>query len=408
MPTATTTTLSGILKEVYAPRVESQIQNDVVALKRIESTSEGLESGGKYLQFPVRLSRNSGVGARLELEALPIAGFQATDVARIPLKFDYGSIRITGQAMQLARTETQSFINTLDLEMDGLVEDLTKNTARQVYGDGTGLLTAFNTGGAAANTFQVVNYNYLNEGDQIDILTIATGAPLATLRTITSIVPVPQSNLANVTFDGAAVAVVALTTGIYRAGNFTGGVIREILGFNRMVNNSGPAYQGLDPLVPGKGRWQSPVFSAGGVNRALSEGLMIQMCDEVKKASGTVPTVVFTSLGVRRSYFNLLSQQRRYNDTKEFAGGHTGLAFNFGTEIPVVADVDCSPNTMYMINETKIKQVQNTPWQWIDEQGEILQKLPNFDIFQAEMRRFWELATVQRNAHGVIRDIIEA
>ena len=76
MATATLLTINPILKEVYAPRIENQIQDECVGLKRIEHTSEGLDGGGKYVTFPVRVSRNSGVGARQENEATPIAGVQ--------------------------------------------------------------------------------------------------------------------------------------------------------------------------------------------------------------------------------------------------------------------------------------------------------------------------------------------
>ena len=47
---ATLTTVNAILKEVYEPKIQDQLQHDAVALKRIEKSSDGVvsEVGGKY------------------------------------------------------------------------------------------------------------------------------------------------------------------------------------------------------------------------------------------------------------------------------------------------------------------------------------------------------------------------
>ena len=70
---STLTTVNTITKEVYQGTIQDQLQNETVGLKRIERTSEGVESqvGGKYVTFPIRVRRNQGIGSRNELEALP-------------------------------------------------------------------------------------------------------------------------------------------------------------------------------------------------------------------------------------------------------------------------------------------------------------------------------------------------
>lgn len=404
MATATLTTINPILKEVYAPRIENQIQDECVGLKRIEHTAEGLDGGGKYVTFPVRVSRNSGVGARLENEATPIAGVQGFKNVQIPLKYEYGAMKLTGQVIKLAVTNPQAFANAADQEANGLKDDLVKNTSREFYGDGTGLLASFSSADGV-NNFIATNLQYLNEGDQIDIITTATGVAKATSRTITTISPVAGGITGTVTYDGADVTV-ATGDGIYRAGNFIGGITREPLGLAKIIAATG-SLQNLDPATAGASRWASTVLSNSSVNRALSEGLMMQLVDQIRIASGQKPSVIFTSLGVRRAYFNLLSQQRRYTDVKTFDGGMQGLAFNMGTEIPVVEDVDCTYNTMYMVCEKEMALVKNTDWEWIDDQGDILCKVAGYDIFEGTMRKFWEIATKQRNAHGRISDITE-
>jgi hypothetical protein len=56
---------------------------------------------------------------------------------------------------------------------------------------------------------------------------------------------------------------------------------------------------------------------------------MIADIDQVRTNGGSV-TVWLSGLGVRRAYFNLLVQQRRYTGTKTFEGGFEGLTFTTG------------------------------------------------------------------------------
>lgn len=391
---ATMTTVDALLKEVYGPRIENQMQNETVAMKRIERTSDGVVEtvGGKYVDFPIRVARNSGIGNRNELEALPTAGQQGYAEVHVGLKYAYGRVRFSSQVMTLAEKNYQAFASTMDNEMEFLKDDLAKDCNRQIYGDGTGLMATITDANATA-THTVNNAQYLNIGDQVDIITISTGVVTNSALTITDI------NGLTVTLSGATALTVANNQGIYRTGNYG----REVSGLNLIVSATATLH-GLAPASQRK--WAATVNANGGTNRALSEGLMIAQVDAVRINGGRT-SLILTSLGVRRAYFNLLTQQRRYTDTKNFAGGFTGLAFNHGTEIPVVEDPDAPPNTMWGLDEDKFKIYRTKEWHWADEDGNVLKWVTGFDAFEAYMRQFWELGTSQRNAHWKLADVTE-
>lgn len=387
--------VTAILKEVYGPRVENQLQNEIVALKRIERTSDGVTEtvGGKYVDFPIKVGRNNGLGYRAEMGALPTAGKQSYQEVHVPLRYGYGRVQFTGQLMQLVKTNTQAFVNSMDDEMEGLKDDIAKDSARIAYGDGIGHLAAVTADGA--NTVTVDNVQYLDVGMKIDIaLTASPYTVLASGRLITAI----NEGTKVVTYDGADAAADA-TYSLYR----TGSAGLEPSGFGVIVDDAATLH-GL--AVATEAKWASVIDANGGVNRALSESLMIKLCDNIRRKGGKV-TVIFTSLGVRRAYFNLLTQQRRYADTKEFAGGFSGLAFNYGTEIPVVEDVDCQPNRMVFLNEKELKIYQSKDWHWADEDGNVLKNVVGYDAFEAFMRKYWEIGTSRRNSHGQLKDITE-
>lgn len=413
---ATMTTVSSILKEVYEGTTREQLNNDVTALRRIEKTSEGVTSevGGKYVTFPIHVKRNSGIGARGEGEVLPTAGNQGLNAARVNLKYLYGAVRLTGQTFELANSNFQAFASALDTEMTGLRNDLAKDLNRQVFGTADSVLArviTLNAGSGGANPFTsaaLFGAQYVEVGMVVDIYDSTQATLKASARNITSV----NQTTGAIVFDGALQAT-AVGDVMVRSGNGNLGVggtgaagQREITGFGAIVNNTT-----LYNINPGtEPKWQGVVSANGGTNRALSEGLMIQQVDAVRNNGGKV-SVVFTNLGVRRSYFNLLTQQRRFSNTMEFDGGFTGLAFTTDQgDLPVVVDVDCQFNTMYFLDEKNIKVYRAADWEFMNRDGSNWQRVVsggNVDAYDATLYSYQEIGTHRRNGHAVLKDITE-
>lgn len=392
--------VDNILKEVYESKLRDQLQSEVVTLKRIESTSEGVTSdvGGKYVVFPIRVRRNHGIGARLENEALPAPKSQAYKSARVSLAYLYGAASLTGQTMELAQSNAQAFASSLQQELDGLKQVLVKDMNRQIYGTNRGVLATVTADGV--NTVTVDTVQYLELGMVIDVWDTTLVTPKVQLRNITAI----NTTTLVVTYDGAdgtAVATDVLTRNASQG--------KETIGLSQIVSASGILYN-IDPAS--EPVWKSVVNSNAGVNRALSEGLMIKMVDDIRTNGGST-SVIFSSLGVRRSYFNLLVQQRRYSNTQKFEGGFNGLAFTTDTgDIPMVADFDCQPNRQYFVNEKELKIYKENDWSFMNRDGSNWQRIMDsngtYDAYQCMMYSYRQLGTHRRNSHGLISDLVEA
>lgn len=405
MATVTMTTVDNILKEVYEGQLQDQLQSDTVTLKRIEKSSEGVthEVGGKYVTFPIRTKRNHGIGARGEMEALPIARRQSYAAARVQLKYLYGSLELSGQTFELADKNFQAFASALDEEMKGLRQSLSKDLNRQAYGTPAGKI-ATATAAGTTTTFVVADAGaqYLEVGMFVDIFTSADAVRVADAE-ITAI----SSAGGNTTVTFTPAAGVASASGDYITRDNSRN--KEITGLSSIVAATGSVYN-IDPSS--EPVWKSYVNSNGGTNRALSEGLMITLVDEVRRQGGGTPTVLFSNLGVRRSYFNLLVQQRRYSNTKEFEGGFSGLAFTTDNgEIPMVADYDCLPNKIFAVNEKELKLYEAGDWSFMNRDGSNWQRVITsagaFDAYSTTLFKYMELGTHRRNAHGLLSDITE-
>jgi hypothetical protein len=389
---ATMTTVNNILKELYPGKdIADQLNEEAVGYKRIESTSQGVstEVGGKYVTFPIRVRRNSGIGYRNELEQLQAAGQQGYASVRIGLTYGYGRIRMSGPSMELAESKPQAFASALTKEVDGLRDDLLKDTNRIFYGDGTGVMATLTSAPAASTTFTVASIQYLNIGDVIDIFTLpATNK--ATGRTITAI------NDATNTITVDAVVTAASGDVIVRTGNLG----REPQGLASIVAAAGLLYN-VDPAS--EPVWRSIVDTTGG---ALSEGNMIKNMDNVRTRGGGKPSVIISDLGTRRAYFNLLTQQRRYVQPTKFDGGLTGLAFHYGTEVPLVDDVDAPAGTLHFLGESSFKIYRDQPWHWSTHAGSDIWKwVDNFDAYEALLVQYWQLGIDRRNSHAKMTGI---
>lgn len=393
---ATLETVDAILKEIYGPRIVDQLQNETVAIKRIEKSSDNIVEtvGGKYVNFPLKVGRNHGQGYRNENELLPAAKRQKYNEVVVKLKYGYGRVRLTGQVMTLAEKNYQSFASAMDREMEGIKDDLVKDTNRIAYGDGTGSLATIDDDTGAATTQTVDDASLLEVGMQVDVLVKADGSTV-TLDTEVEEVDLEANT---VTFADSVTGTDDGTIGIYRQGSFE----REPNGLGNIISDG--ELHGLDsgdqPL------WQAVIQDNGGTPRALSEGLMIETADKVRTNGGKT-SVILGSLGTRRAYFNLLTQQRRYTDTKKFEGGFTGLAFNYGTEIPMVEDPDAPKNIMQFLDESEMRVHHSKDWHWAEEDGNILKWVTGYDAWEAVMRKYWELGCQRRNAQAKIVDLIE-
>lgn len=396
---ATMATANNILKEIYEPKIREQLANWNRVIKRMEQSAENIEStvGGKYVVFAIHTKRNAGIGARNEMEALPTAQNQSFEQGRVKLAYLYGAVRLSGQTFELAQTNEQAFASVLDQEINGVQTDLKRDLNRQVFGTQAGTLLTSN-GAYTGNIITANNVQPAVEvGMIVDVLD-STGATVkATARNVTAVTTGANGTI---TVDGAAIATGASGDIVVRTGNYN----REISGLQQIVSNTGILYN-IDPsLVP---VWTSNVNSNGGTPRALSEGLMIKSVDDVYTRGGDT-TVIWTSLGVRRAYFNLLVQQRRYTNTQEFEGGFSGLAFTTDRgDVPVMADIDCQPGTMYFLNENQITVYRPQDWAFMDRDGSRFIRVIGFDAYDATVYKYMQLGCHQRNSQALMVDIAE-
>lgn len=395
MANATLTSITALLKEMYEEPFQTQLQDEAILTQRIEKSSDGVvhKAGGKYVDFPVLVGRNQGISFRQEFETLGNPGRARWKEVNAPLYYGYVRGRVSGQVIELAKDNEQAFANAIDQEMEIAKESVRKDQNRIYYGTGDGRLATITV--TANSATQSVDSSYWLEIDaEVDVMN-AAGTKIGTALTVVSVDDTVTPNTVTLS---ASVNATASTHFIVRAGDYDTATQREPTGLGKITDNTVNLHGLNDPS------WKSIVTNLGG---SLSEAAMIALADKMR-AKGSKPTAIFTSLGVRRAYFNLLVQQRRFNNTTEFGGGFVGLPFHYGSkEIPVMEDPDAPASTMFMIQEDMMRVYHTGDWHFEDKTGSMFVQVANTDAFDFWMKRYFELATRRRNAVSKMTNINE-
>lgn len=389
------------LKEFYLPAVREQLNNTNRVLAQLERNSKDIE--GRRAVLSLHVSRNAGVGSRGEGGTLPAAGRQGYREERVGLRFHYGRIQLNGPVIRAMKSDKGSFVRAVSSETNGTVTDLRKQVNRQCFNDANqtiaqcGTTTSSTTVNLAAATSDV-QMRQLEVGLRIDIGTTANPTSVASNREITAV----NATARTITISGAAVSTAAtdFVTLQGSAGN-------ELTGLRHIVNDTGVLFN-VDPAtVP---VWRSVVNHNSGTNRTVTEGLLSRVVDDVDNAGASgAPNFAVASHGVVRNYAAQLQSIKRNVNTLEFKGGFKALEIVMPqASIGLLADRDCPANQMFMLDTNRLFIYQASDWEWMQEDGAVLSRVPGVDAYEATLFWYSELTTDARNAHGVLRDLSES
>jgi hypothetical protein len=408
---ATLSTLSNILKEYYLGPVSEQLNNEVLLLSRLESRSEDLV--GKYAYVPLHKTRSGGIGARAESGALPTAGKQGYDKAKYDLKYLYGTVQVTGPSVAKTKNEAGSFLQVLKSELDGLRNDLRRDLARQVYGDGTAQIAQCGTTTSATTVVlnsaggkEAIRKGHLYVGMLVDIGTTADVNSIsgASPREITA---VDYTN-GTITISGAAVTTTS-SHYVTRAGATNDGLASangsrsyEIDGLQRIISTSATYFGEID--TANEAWWDNQRMAIADTTNGRLTLEDLQKGLNLVRLQGTMPTAMITSLGIQREFYMLLEDQVRYVEpnSMDYSAGFKTLSYN---GMPVIADIDAPYGRIHIVDESTLKVFSDQDWHFLDMDGSTLRQVQGYDVFEAVMARYMNLGATRRNNQIVLTGV---
>lgn len=401
------TTADNALKEFYIGPAKEQLNNKVMLLSQIESHGRNVE--GRYAVLSPHVSRNSGVGARAEGGTLPVAGSQGHAVQRIGMKYNYASIQLTGPVMRAMKTDQGSFVRAMESEIKGAAVDARIDVNRQLWGTSDGKIATCGTTSAAtlivlATATTATQMRQFRVGMKVDIGTLALPATVVSSSEITAV------SVANKTITISDAVTTTSSHFVFNTGaggdSTSAGGQKEITGLQSIVAASGTLFNVSPVTYP---VWASTVLSNSGTNRTATETLFTQALHDSEIAGSDGIKLFVASHGVNRAYANQMAAQKRFNNTVDLKGGYKGLDISAGgSPVALTADKDCPENTAFGLDTDELVLHTQSDWEWMDEDGAVLARVPGVDAYYATLIRYCELATEQRNAHCRISDLTAA
>ena len=390
---------SAALKDHYQPAIRSQINNQIMLLQQIETDTKSVE--GEEAVISLHTGRNSGVGARAESGTLPVAGRQGYTKARIPVKYNYGRIQVTGPIIEGMKSNTGSFTRAVDSESEGIVNDLKVDVNRQCYTTSQGFIATavtVSTGASGTITFATeAEARRLEVGMLVDIY---DGDFLAddTAVTVTGV----SVSTKTVTFDALAAAVDA-GDWVVRAGVVPSAVSSkatedaqyEIHGLDDIVSNTGWLHgiNGATATI-----WQSYVSAVGAVP---TDSVFEVALDEISQTAGEDADLIITSFAGSRAYANTLKTQKRFPNSCDLKGGFKGISVSTPRgEVALWSERHCLDSVAYIVNTSHLTQWVMSDWSFMDRDGSVLSRVGNTDAYEATLYKYHEVGTDRRNAHG--------
>ncbi len=420
-----------IFKEFYLPAVRDLLNSKRILARRIQRQTEVVE--GKYAVIALNTARNEGIGDVAEGARLPDPLKQEYRNARYNMRYGYARIKFTGPSASSSRTDRGAFLRIMDAEIRGAVRDREHEENRIFYGNGTGRLCRI-VANVAGSTYSVADpggitstasgTQYLRVGMRVahydSEATTLGGNPTAwgSTNRAESITAIDHS-AGTVTFSSTLGGTPA-NDFIYRASEIsttlTGASTargNEPNGLEAIIDDGNPTFQdGVTGFYPtGLGEvpatvdvWRSFVLSNGGVPIPFSPDMFSQVMDGMDILGDGVVETFLTTHGIRRAYVNSLISNKRYVNTMELDGGYKTVSWD---DRPVVPDKDCPRGRVYAIDWDNLWLFSETDWDWIDQDGSVLHRMPDEDAFQATLYRYRQLGTDARNRLGKIEDIID-
>jgi hypothetical protein len=428
-----------ILKNVYGDGLRNQFEDEKMTYNLFPK-SEKKPAGNGYI-FGVRYARAQGTGGRAESAKLPDPMTGIKDQGTIVPRYLYGSIRITGPAIEIAKGNQAAFVDGLADEIDDIYQSIVVDLNRQSHWDGFGQIGRLSSGvsypGATtwAGTFNNdLGIQYFQEGMLVDFF-VSSGASVFLTTTTQAAMGVRVANvtpstkvvvfeagattwLANHpnTFTGCAPQLpctlpagglaVKMGQRAYTAHASTA-VPTEITGLKGIFDDGDAlaVFEGI--TVASNPHWACNMLGNSAVNRELSIDLMLNAVDVARIRSGKKVDTIRMGLGQRRKYANLLLPDVRFAPTV-LKGGYETLTFSGGDgSLEIVVDPVSQPNMIFFEPNGVIQKYELSPLGWGNLDGSQLHQRSSYDEWDAFLRVYTNLGVENRNSLSLLYDLTE-
>lgn len=380
--------ISDALKNYYIDAIRYQMDDKTDPLMAMMEKSSKNIQGDQIVRY-LRYGKNGGTGNRADDGAMPLAGSRKGKQITTGTKNLFGTLLITDKVIKASQGPRGSFISYLETTLEELMADAKENFARQIHGDGTGVIaTASGWVTTAVTLTSAADARLFYEGMIVDMFSADGNTK-----------KLDAVEILNVNRVTGVLTMASAPSGTTAAGELIcvqGSKGLELTGLTKVLTAGNTVY-GLDRST---NSWFDP--NVINVNGALDEIAIQNGFDTTDIRSGKTPDLLMASFGVSRAYMEHMLTYKRNTNTLEVKGGFKGLDFN---GVPMVKSKYRPAGTLALLCTDNFSLDRIADWSFIDENGSILTRKTGYAQYEAVLAMYAEmicdLSAAQTRMYGI-------
>ena len=362
-----------VLQNDYLPGFQSQINDKMSYFYKLIEKKQQATSGEQFAWL-ARYGRSGGKGSAAEDATLPDAiARNRKQILASPKNF-YGRMQISDRLIK-ASQGTAAFLNELTQQMEELMLDCKDDLSRQLFGDGTGLITSITASTGPLTTITVANSTFLNSGIVINIKSSVKVDKYASVQ-ISDV-----NKVTNVVTLASAVTVVSGDL-IYQTGCYN----NEISGLGKIMTPGNTLYN----IDRSTNSWFNPQSFTLGGNNDLDDNYMLYPFQQIDKETGVKPDIIIAGYSAYRNLVDFLSAFQRFTETEtRYDAGHKTLHYN---GVPVEQDKYQGDQVMDFLSTEYFSLMHiGENFAWMSDDGAVLSRVQNKAAYEATLAMYAEL-----------------
>ena len=368
--------VESILKNEYLPFLNNAINTDPsIFMEKIAKKQLDAAQG----KFGARIGIGGGFGMSSEGAATPQANAPIYGDFNYTTKDGYCDIQISHKTFQLGQSNSAILKNAVTDALDASYEAAKWNTARMLFGDGSGLLTKVSAAvTTASNTLTVDDTSKLIEGLVVDLY--ATSAASAATKAAVQIIAIDHA-AKEITLSEATTA--AKGECIY-VQNSKG---REITGLGAIFDSAVTSVYGVTkddrPSIK-----PYTVSAANDLNDILITSA-IQFAE--RKRNGKIDLLMLGDKAYQAYLAYLKESNTSYVVNNSYKGGFASVKVVYGNrEVDVYNEQFVPTNNVWGV-DTSLFELRQTGWDFAAERSSIFTLLNGTSVYRALLANYMEL-----------------
>ena len=327
-----------------------------------------------------------------DIDGLAIRATQASKGAFIPLVK-----KVTEEAMDASRMYQQEILHGAGTGVKALVTTVNTTTEIEVE-------SPYGVSGAGKGSLLLGKGQFVTVRDATAAWAILGSAEITAITV--------SGDTATLTL-GTAIADMAAGDAVVAANSATDDSYNAVAdGLIKVTNRGGSAYVTLNGLsgttYP---RWDATRMTAGTDTPDASQpsemdiyDLILRVANISGKSANDAPGefLLVTTPGIAKKLGESFLGQRQW-DMKESVTLNGGFKAVKVCGLPLIQDFYCPAGTLYLIHKNSLAFVDLQDFQKLSFEGEgSVRPISGYDAYQLTWGMYWNIATIQRNAHGSI------